>query len=136
MAELNTLEREALKRLTIGCLHLLAGRASLEFPGSTRAAPSTKVTVLLVPPGPLQSEDAVWFPFTVSGDYWHKVAAPVLKDPGIQALLLGTRDVAENKLTESLLATAQAEGYLPQGIPTAPVVLDAPGEPVDRSRLG
>ena len=129
-------DRERLKRLAVGCVHLLVNRATLEFPGTTVAAPSSKVVVLLVPPGSVRQQDAVWFPFEVTWDYWHKVAVPILGDSGLRGYLVGKvpgeMDLVIDRFVESLLVKATAEGYSSLGIPTAPVVLDAPGEPVNR----
>lgn len=67
-----------LQQLAIGCLNILTGRAMVDFPGSTSAAPSHDVVVSLIKP-PIQDADACLFPFQVRWHLWQKVVVPILQ---------------------------------------------------------
>lgn len=67
-------------RVAVGCLHLLMGRAVLDFPTSTQSRPSNLVVVSLGMGGPLLSDWRPLFPFMVPWDLWHYIVVPVLND--------------------------------------------------------
>jgi hypothetical protein len=85
--------------LAVGCLHILAQRASVGFPGSTRAHPSQVAVVSLSTMGPLLPTWQNDFPISVAGDRWQNVVVPVLQilknQGGYNALLKRTSSMSE-----------------------------------------
>lgn len=68
------------EQVAIGCLHLLARRAIVEFPGTTRSHPSPWAIVSLTGTEALQSGWTKTFPFRVPWDLWQYVVIPVLSE--------------------------------------------------------
>lgn len=68
----------SVKRLAIGCLHLLERRAIPDFPGSTRGSPSEIVFLNLSHGGPLRPQDKVMFPMQIPWYVWKNVIIPVV----------------------------------------------------------
>lgn len=66
------------KHLAVVCLYLIAGRAIPDFPGTTRASPSTWVWVSQSTGRPLKAGDEIYFPSKVSWKIWQWVVIPVL----------------------------------------------------------
>jgi len=75
------------RTLAVGCLYLLVNKATLEFPGSNRAAPSGKVVVNLTPGGIYRPGDRAYFPFWVYWGLWHEAVVPVLEDKDVQVIV-------------------------------------------------
>jgi len=115
-------------RISVGCLYILADRAVIDFPGSTRAAPSD-YAVVSRSPGPLLREgDAVLFPFRVFWDIWEGAVVPTLNDPEVQiripstggrvqsnVILLSVGDYQTyiGRIKTILIANLKAMDYLP-----------------------
>jgi hypothetical protein len=148
-----------INRLAIGCLNLLAGRAVVDFPSSTRSHPSFFVTVSLSSDVGLKDGDQKYFPFQVPWYIWQRVVVPVLhpetletdfgvafKDKLVESLRVWKNIDAANledyvSLTDHVsmvIATLmELYGYIPSGtVATYPTVLaasgSAPGEPIVR----
>lgn len=67
------------KRVAVGVLHLLEGRAVVDFPGSTRSSPSRFAVVSLSFGGAIQPQWRLSFPFSVPWDLWQDQVVPVLR---------------------------------------------------------
>lgn len=66
-------------RIALGCIYILADRAEVDFPGTTRAAPSEFVVVSRNAKAPLREGDSQFFPFQVPWDLWQNVVVPLLE---------------------------------------------------------
>lgn len=150
VTEVEVHSRIGLRRIAVGVLHLMTGRASLEFPTSSRAHPSFEVLVVMTPRGPLREGDGAYFPFSVPWDFWEGVVVPVLKDESIviktqtkdglrspiqmASLTLGDYTDLLSRITEALVASMKAQGLLPSGEETLNSSQTlAPGEPLNRT---
>ena len=101
-----------IRRLAIGCLHVLYRRALLDFPSSTRAAPSTWVHVSSGLP--LDPGFTVWFPFRVWWKVWQKVAVPVILQYWNRNLsVIGTFEDQISLLVAELTNRLSLEGMIP-----------------------
>ena len=103
-----------IRRLAVGCLHVLHGRAALDFPGSTRAAPSLWVHVALGATGPLDPGYVVWFPFRVWWKVWQLGAVPVVTQFWNRDLsAIGSFEDQLALLTAELTNRLSLEGMIP-----------------------
>jgi len=143
------LQDAGLVRLAEGCVHLLAENATLEFPSSTRAAPSRMVTVALTPKGPMWGGAAKAFPFQVPWNVWQQAVVPVLEDTQHQIRhgdgtvnsynvdLVERRawDDLVGRMVGALVDSFQTQGFLPTSTTASTFVapLTAPGEEVNRT---
>jgi hypothetical protein len=127
MATLNPFQYD-LYRLAVGILYINLGRAAVEFPTSTKAHPSYKVRVTLVPPlAALFSQHEAMFPFDVRWDLWQRVVVPLFADNSVLVKVLSSTSsslrVAMNQamLSEDLaglldkIQKGLAEGYVAAG---------------------
>lgn len=81
-----------LYRIALGCIYILADRAEVDFPGTTRAAPSEWVVVSRNVKPPLHSGDNHFFPFKVPWDLWQNVVVPILRGESQEFLMKFLRD--------------------------------------------
>jgi hypothetical protein len=103
-----------IRNLAVGCLHVIYGRASVEFPTSTRAHPSYWVFVGLNFFGPLSDEYRTVFPFRVWWKVWKQVIVPVVKDSWNQNISLpGTLDDKLEILIAELTNRLRLSGMIP-----------------------
>ena len=140
---------DQVERCAVGILHMLLGKATLEFPTSTQAHPSFQVTVLLISNGALWPAAGNQFPFQMRWDIWENVAVPVLLDEANQFfpdngasrnhLMLALLDMdlpteALTKVQEVLVDAMKVAGYMPEdpADPNPVVVPVAAGEPITR----
>ncbi len=136
-----------LEQLAIGCLYLLTNKATLEFPTSNRAHPSTRVVVHLTPGSVFRPGDQVFFPYWVRWALWHDAIAPVLLNKDVQVivrdnpnlrvmqnviLLRNPLDVQTliDKIAEYLYDSMIETGYLPPE-DDDPEVTGAPDGPTE-----
>lgn len=104
------------EKVAVGCLHILKRRASVIFPGSTRAHPSHLAVVGLTFGGPLRPEWIRVFPFSVPWDLWHFVVVPVLLDiEGSGGLPVG--DWSQNAAWIKAKLEKKLVGYVSEGTP-------------------
>lgn len=66
-------------QLAIGGLYLLAGKATLNFPGSNSSGPSSKVQISRTVGGSIPDIPDGSFPFLVGSKLWHLVMVPILE---------------------------------------------------------
>ena len=137
-----------LYRLALGCLYVNLGKAVLDFPGSTRAHPSLKVTVSRAFGEPLRDGDKQYFPFQVVWHIWESVVVPVLQDPAYQVI---TRETSSLRITgnqafiesgdyeallqhiqRGLIVQMQEVGILPPEDAALPGDVPGAGEPIIR----
>jgi len=137
-----------LQQLAVGIFYINLRRAGVEFPTTTRAHPSYRVQVTLVPPlALLNAQHRALFPFFVRWDIWRNVVAPLFEDGSslvkintgslrnemnrqhllardIEPLLLKIQQDLLNRLIENNYAPADATvtGFVEEPAP--------PGEPV------
>ncbi len=135
-----------LYQLAVGVLYLNLGRASVNFPTTTRAHPSYYVQVVQVPgSGPVSEAHRKLFPFQVQWALWQQVVVPLfaagyvlVKVPEEQSetlrneinreyLLTGNIEPLLAKIQQALLDGCIAQGFLPAG--TTPDGLVAPPAP-------
>lgn len=138
-----------LTQLSIGCLHLLLNRATLDFPTSHIGSPSEFVIITLTNPGPLEPRFKSFFPFSVRSQIWHTAVVPVLEDKKNQFLidkekshgnainlhLIDTKqwDVLIRNLFYALFSSLQLRGFLPsEEVDLVQSTSLAPGEPIRR----
>jgi hypothetical protein len=70
-------------QLTVGCIYLIAGKATLNWPGTTVAHPSPKVQVARTATRSFLPGHETLFPFFVESGLWHGAIVPVLEDLSI-----------------------------------------------------
>ena len=74
-------------QLSVGCVYLLSGKATLHFPTSNAASPSQMVQVSRTTAKPFLEAHETVFPFYVETNLWHNAIVPILEDysvnPGI-----------------------------------------------------
>jgi len=131
------------RTLAIGCLYLLTNKATILFPGSSRAHPSLQVVVDLATHGAFRDADIVRFPFWVYWGVWHDAIVPVLHDKDVQVIvtsnpslrvwqnqvLLNLKQYDEliSKIESYLIASLVKAGYLPGDFnPTEPPPPEVP----------
>jgi len=110
--------------LAIGCFYLLLDMARVQFPSSSRSAPSQKVWVFQKAPTLLRPGDAALFPLVVDWRRWNRAVVPVLKDERWSPLIpINNQRVAQGSYSEfiallegSLLQSFKDAGYLPQDL--------------------
>ena len=120
-----------LYRLAVGILYINLGRAGVEFPTTTRAHPSYRVHVTVVPPvGGMPNHHRMLFPFEVRWDLWRNVVAPLFEDGSLLvkvlegtheslrtqmnlALLCNTPEELLTKVSKGLLVQLEAQCYTP-----------------------
>ena len=110
-----------LRLMSIRVLYLLAGRATPEFPTSTRAHPSYKVVVNRLQTSLYREGHRSLFPWAIASSVWHRVIVPLLGDETLQVALennaadlsLGNIEVVVGKISTKLEAQLEAEGFLP-----------------------
>jgi hypothetical protein len=111
------------KGLAIACLHVLFNLAHVDFPLSTRSAPSYKVYVRAHAPL-LRSGDIVYFPQVLDWRRWKNAVLPVLQDDmWAPSMPVNNRRIMQERYTEAVLLLEQAllqsfqmAGYLPRGV--------------------
>lgn len=81
-----------LRLLATRLLYVLAGKACVHFPQSTRAAPSLKVFVDLVNTSMFREGDRGLFSFTVGWKTWEIGIKPVLQDEALQLRVANNRE--------------------------------------------
>ena len=137
-----------METLTVGCVHLMTGNASLEFPSSSTASPSRMVIVILTPKGELWDGARAYFPMRVQTRTWHLGVVPVLESEFIQVegineslMAAGRWSDYKGKMREALIASFRSVGLLPEEVSSTGATVsstseteedEAPGEPVDR----
>lgn len=72
---------QAVLPVAVACMHLVVGRAILDFPTSTQARASRFVTIHTDVRGPLADHFRQWFPMQVDGQVWQNAVVPILEDP-------------------------------------------------------
>lgn len=122
-----------LYRLAVGVLYLNLGRASVNFPTTTRAHPSYYVQVVLVPgSAPVSEAHRKLFPFQVQWGLWQQVVVPLfaegytlVKVPESQNETLRNQVNREHlrtnnlepllaQIQQALLESCIAQGFLPE----------------------
>src|SRR4051812_43869990 len=77
-----------IRRMAVGCVYLFLERATLEFPGTTRAAPSESVWVNRTHAAPIVDGETRNFPFSVRWDLWENAVAKVLGDGALRTSIV------------------------------------------------
>ena len=136
--------------MAVGCFYINVQKAAIDFPKTTRAAPSRHVVVYPSAGRLIRGGDQVYFPFRVQWQVWHQVVLPVLRDPRYQfwdphtgkevalnmALLrLEEYDAVVRMYADALTAKFQEEGFIPGGggVPATPAGVESEegaGEPI------
>ncbi len=136
-----------IETLAVGVIHILAGKAQPLWPSTTRAHPSFRVTIHLLPNGALWPDAAALFPMQARWNIWESVVYPVLSDDTNQFFpdngadrnwgnlaLLGDIETLMGKVQTALVVQAQAKGFMaPEAASTAVLAPTNTGEPVDRT---
>ena len=97
-----------LRLLATRLLYVLAGKASVTFPSSTRAAPSIKVFVDLLNTSMFREGDRALFSFTVGWKTWEIGIKPVLQDEALQLRVANNRERLHLQHYEEMIEHIQA----------------------------
>jgi hypothetical protein len=97
-----------LRLLAIRILYVLAGKVAVNFPGSTRAAPSRIVFLDLLQTKLFREGDRGLFPFTVQWKTWEVAIRPVLEDPDLQLKVVNNREILHLERYEEIVQDIEA----------------------------
>lgn len=112
-----------IERMAIGALHILKGRALIDFPGTTVAHPSIFVVVSLGIHGALNDGYHGYFPFKVPWELWDGVMAHVILK-GVSGLGL---DVQVQRLKKSIGDRLIEKGYRTGSVNNVASLMDIDG---------